>query len=76
MKGSALASVKHERGFGVWISSDLNFNKHTNDQCAQALIKCLATCEIHAQTMNSIKTRRTIYLTLVQSHLDYETQVW
>ena len=29
MNDSALASVKHKRDLGVWISSNLTFNKHT-----------------------------------------------
>ena len=62
MNDSALASVRQERDLCVWISSNLTFNKHTNDLCTR--------------TINSIKTRRTIYLTLVRSHLGYATQVW
>jgi hypothetical protein len=31
-----LASIKHGRDLGVWISSDLTLNKHVNEQCAQA----------------------------------------
>ena len=30
----------------------------------------------NTRTINSVKTRRTIYLTLVRSHLGYATQVW
>ena len=33
---TTLARIKHERDLGVWISSDLTFNKHINKQCAQA----------------------------------------
>ena len=75
MKDVALSSVKHERDLGVWISSDLTFNKHTNEQCAQAN-KMLSYIRRNTRTINSIKTRRTIYLTLVRSHLGYATQVW
>ena len=64
MKDVALSSVKHERDLGVWISSDLTFNKHTNEQCAQAN-KMLSYIRRNTGTINSIKTRRTIYLTLV-----------
>ena len=75
MNDSALASVKHERDLGVWISSNLTFNKHTNDQCALASMM-LSYIRRNTRTINSIKTRRTIYLTLVRSHLGYATQVW
>ena len=70
MNDSALASVKHERDLGVWISSNLTFNNHTNDQCAQAS-KMLSYIRRNTRTINSIKTRRTIYLTLVRSHASW-----
>ena len=57
------------------ISSDLTFNKHTNEQCAQAN-KMLSYIRRNTRTINRIKTRRAIYLTLVRSHLGYATQVW
>ena len=65
---SALIPIKHERDLGVWISSDLTFNKHINEQCTQAK-KMLGYIRRNTRTINSVKTRRTIYLTLVRSHL-------
>ena len=54
MNDSALASVKHERDLGVWISSNLTFNKHTNDQCALAS-KMLSYIRRNTRTINSIQ---------------------
>ena len=70
MKNSALIPIKHERDLGVWVSSDVIFNKHINEQCAQAN-KMLGYIRRNTRTINSIKTRRTIYLALVRSHLGY-----
>ena len=76
MNDAPLASIKHERDLGVWISSDLTLNKHVNEQCAQAN-KMLSYIRRNTRTIDStIKTRRTIYLSLVRSHLGYATQVW
>ena len=75
MKDSPLSSIKHERDLGVWISSDLTFNKHVNEQCAQAH-KMFGYIRRNTRTITSIKTRRTIYLSLIRSHLGYATQVW
>ena len=35
-KRSQLTSTTNERDLGVWISSDLMWNKRVNDQCAKA----------------------------------------
>jgi hypothetical protein len=75
MNDAPLASIKHERDLGVWISSDLTLNKHINEQCAQSNTM-LSFIRRNTQTIDSIKTRRTIYLSLVRSHLGYATQVW
>ena len=75
MKNSALIPIKHERDLGVWISSDLTFNKHINEQCAQAN-KMLGYIRRNTRTINNVKTRKTIHLALVRSHLGYATQVW
>ena len=75
MKDSALIPIKHERDLGVWISSDLTFNKHINEQFAQTN-KMLGYIRRNTRTINSVKTRRTIYLALVRSHLGYATHVW
>jgi hypothetical protein len=75
MNDAPLASIKHERDLGVWIYSDLTLNKHVNEQCAQAN-KILSYIRRNTRTIDSIKTRRTIYLSLVRSHLGYATQVW
>ena len=75
MKNSTLIPIKHERDLGVWISSDLIFNKHINEQCAQ-VNKMLGNIRRNTRTINNVKTRRTIYLALVRSHLGYATQVW
>ena len=75
MNDAPLASIKHERDLGVWISFDLTLNKHINEQCAQSN-KMLSYIRRNTRTIDSIKTRRTIYLSLVRSHLGYATRVW
>jgi hypothetical protein len=54
MNGAPLASIKHERDLGVWISSDLTLNKHVNEQCAQAN-KMLSYIRRNTRTIYTIK---------------------
>ena len=75
MKDCQLTSTKNERDLGVWISTDLRWNKQVNQQCARAN-KELSYIRRNTRTIHNTTTRRTIYLALVRSHLGYATQVW
>jgi hypothetical protein len=75
MKDCQIASTKHERDLGVWLSNDLRWNKQTDQQCARAN-KELSYIRRSTRTINNTTIRRTIYLALVRSHLGYATQVW
>ena len=75
MKDCQLTSTKNERDLGVWISTDLRWNKQVNQQCARSN-KELSYIRRNTRTIHNTTTRRTIYLALVRSHLGYATQVW
>ena len=75
MKDCQLTSTKNERDLGVWISTDLRWNKQVNQQRARAN-KELSYIRRNTRTIHNTTTRRTIYLALVRSHLGYATQVW
>ncbi len=75
MKDCQLTSIKNERDLGVWISTNLRWNKQANQQCARAN-KELSYIRRNTRTIHNTTTRRTIYLALVRSHLSYATQVW
>ena len=70
-----LTSTKNERDLGVWISTDLRWNKQVNQQYSRAN-KELSYIRRNTRTIHNTTTRRTIYLALVRSHLSYATKVW
>jgi hypothetical protein len=76
MKDCQLTSTKNERDLGVWISTDLRWNKQVNQQCARANKELISYIRRNTRTIHNTTTRRTIYLALVRSHLGYATQVW
>jgi hypothetical protein len=75
MKDCQLTSTKNERDPGVWISTDLRWNKQANQQCARAN-KDPSYIRRNTRTIHNTTTRRTIHPALVRSHLGYATQVW
>ena len=75
MGDSDLEHCSHEKDLGVWISYDLTWKKHVQTQSAKAN-KILGYAKRTTQRIGSVRTRRTIYLTVVRAHLAYSSQVW
>ncbi len=74
-KGKELAKSFAERDLGIWITSDLTWSKHVLDQCARAN-KLLGFLKRSCGEIPNVKTRRTLYLSLVRSAFGYSSQVW
>ena len=72
---SALKTTNCERDLGVWTSSTLTWSKQVLHQCTQAN-KSLGYIRRSTIKIKTISVRRTLYLTLVRSHLAYASQVW
>ena len=70
-----LESCDTEKDLGVWVSSNLTSDKQVTEQCAKAK-KLLGFVRRASRYIQSTKTRRTIYLSIVRCHLGYATQVW
>ena len=75
MAGCQLEVVCAEKDLGVYITDNLTWNKQVNVQCAKAS-RLLGYVRRNTRLVKSITVRRSAYLTLVRSHLDYATQVW
>ena len=69
MAGSQLEVVCAEKDLGIHITDNLTWNKQVDVQCAKA------SRLLGYVLVKSITVRRSAYLTLVRSHLDYATQV-
>ncbi len=63
------------KDLGIWIASDLTWSKHVLDRCAQAnkLLEFVKRC---SGEISDVRTRRTLYLSLVRSAFGYSSQVW
>ena len=70
-----LESCDTEKDLGVWVSSNLTSDKQVTEQCAKAN-KLLGFVRRASRYIQSIQTRRTLYLSIVRCHLGYATQVW
>ena len=70
-----LESCDTEKDLGVWVSSNLTSDKQVTEQCAKAN-KLLGFVRRASRYIQSTKTRRTIYPSIVRCHLGYATQVW
>ena len=78
LQDSALKTTDCERDPGVWTSSTLTWSKQVHldllHKCAQAN-KSLGYFRRSTIKIKTISVRRTLYLTLVRSHLAYASQV-
>ena len=64
-----------EKDLGIWIASDLTWSKHVLDRCARAN-KLLGFVKRCSGEISDVRTRRTLYLSLVRSVFGYSSQVW
>ena len=70
-----LEHCSYERDLGVWISTDLTWKKQVEAQSGKAN-KILGYVKRTSNSIKSIDTKRTIYLTIVRAHLAYSSPVW
>lgn len=63
-----------ERDLGVIVSDKLSWNKQVCEQCAKS-DRMLGFVSRNTRSIKRASVRRSIYLTLVSSHLGYATQV-
>ena len=75
MRDHRLNSTKSERDLGVWISTNLTWDKQALEQSARAN-KLLGYIRRNTRYILNAAVRRTIYLALVRPHLGYATQIW
>jgi hypothetical protein len=75
LDNSIISSTDNERDLGVWLSSDLTWKKHVNEQTAKAN-KILGYIRRNTLFIKNTGARRALYLALVRSHFGYATQVW
>ena len=75
MIGSQLGAVKQEKDLGVWISSDLTWNKQVVEQSSKAN-KLLGFIKRSCKEIRNPRTRRCLFLAIVRPHLGYATQIW
>ena len=75
MGNGQLDQCVQERDLGVWISSNLSWKKQVNAQSAKAN-QILGYAKRTTKKLKSYKTKRSIYLTIIRTHIGYATQVW
>ena len=75
IKGKERALIPAEKDLGIWIASDLTWSKHILDRCARAN-KLLGFIKRCSGEISDVRTRRTLYLSLVRSVFGYSSQVW
>ena len=70
-----LIQTNCERGLGVLVDRNLLWNKQVNEQYSKAnkQLGCVKRSTIYIRNQN---VKRSLYLTLVRSHLGYATQIW
>ncbi len=72
---SSLEQTDSERDLGVWVQSNLTWNKQVHYQSEKAN-KLLGYIRRSTLYIHNTAVRRTLYLALVRPHLGYATQIW
>ena len=75
ISGAVLETCESEKDLGVWVSSDLSWDKQIFEQCTKAN-KLLGFVRRASKNIFNMQTRRTLFLTIVRCHLGYTSQVW
>lgn len=75
INGAVLETCESEKDLGVWVSSDLSWDKQIYEQCTKAN-KLLGFVRRASKSIQSMKTRRTLFLSIVRGQLGYASQVW
>ena len=75
MNGAILEITSHERDLGVWVATNLTWNRQVSERCSRAR-KLLGFVKRNTRHIQSTNVRRSIYLTIVRPHLGYAAQVW
>ncbi len=75
INGHIIEQVTNFKDLGVVVSKDLSWSQHNNSIVSKAR-KTLALIKRNCKEVKNIKTRRTLYCTLVRSRLEYVSNVW
>ena len=75
MDNQQIVSKEHHRDLGVIISNDLSWSVHYSLIVSKAY-RMLGLLRRTFSSLNSIKTRRALYLTMVRSQLTYCSTIW
>ena len=67
--------MKQEKDLGVWIDSDLTWNKQVVEQSSKAN-KLLGFIKRACKEIRNPRTRRCLFLAIARPHLGYATQIW
>lgn len=73
--GQPFKNVSEHRDLGVLMDSKLNFNKHCDLAVSKALL-ALGFVKRFCSDIRDIATLKTLYCSLVQTHLEYCSTVW
>ena len=75
LQGDALQSTTTCRDLGVTVCSDLTWSAHINNICSSAY-RSLNLIRRNTPASLSIQLKKSLYLSLVRSHLSYCSQLW
>lgn len=75
IKDSPLECVTTECDLGVYVSDDLTWSHHVNEQTGRAN-KLLGYIKRNTRTIQDTTLRRLMYLTLVRPLFGYASQIW
>ena len=77
MRGKALKRVEAQRDLGVLITCDARFNEHIYAQLNKAnkMLRFIRR-SLSSRSDQFLPTFRSLYVTLVRSHLEYASEIW
>ena len=70
-----LSESSHQRDLGIIITENLSWSSHYNLICSKAY-RALNLIRRSIPQNTSVSTKKTLYVTLVRSHLSYCCQIW
>ena len=75
INGTVLETCESEKDRGGWVLSDLSWDKQIYEQCTKAN-ELLGFVRRASKSVQSMRTRRTLFLSVVRGQLGYASQVW
>lgn len=75
ISGEPLQSLTSSRDLGITVCSDLTWSSHIDSICSKAY-KSLNMIRRNIPVSSSMQLKKSLYLSLVRSHLSYCSQLW